>query len=562
MKPVYLFSLLPVLLLAALIKSINLTESTTAPVFDKPELSAIPVCGLSHVGGVPHTLLTQAVALRPNVGQFLTPTSTKNGKAQAYFEQGMGYLHGYALVEAARSFHEALRNDSTMVMAHVGLSRVFTQLDDSKAARDAAEMAQKLTQYASEREQAHVQLRFVQLKAIDSLQNKTLLNAYRSAIKEQLKRFPADAELWLMAGNAYEGQASGRGQGSSKAGIAIYEKVLRKFPNHPSAHHFLIHSYEGQAEYQKALEHGKVYADMAPNLAHALHMYAHDLMKTGNVDEAIVQMKQTDNIERNLYKSERYESMYDWHHIHNISLLALCYQYQGRIGEAETLVKERYETERPISPEQTFYNKMGYPALLINQNRDAEAMTMITELTTAKTPGERSIGHSMLGMVQLKNNQLDLARRSLTASLAELKEAKKGKNSGRLSSWLEPHPKFLAALIALSDPAEREKGLADIRKFQHSAHKQFGPDPWAEALFQLEAIAQVAWQLNLPDFAEESTKLLAKHDPAYPGTHFALARLATQKGDAATAERENQLARQGWSKADKVFMAQNFGKKK
>lgn len=524
------------------------------------ELDQIPVCGLTHVGGVPSTLLRQTVVLRSGVGQFATPTSTKSEKAQAYFEQGMGYLHGYALVEAARSFHEALRHDSTMVMAHVGLSRVFMELDDNKAAREAAETAQTLIQYASEREQAHVLLRFVQQKAVDSLRNNTLLKEYRSAIKQQLKRFPEDAELWLMAGNAYEGQASGRGQGSSRAGIAVYEKVLRKFPNHPSAHHFLIHAYEGQAEYQKALEHGKAYAGLAPNLAHALHMYAHDLMKTGNADEAIAQMKQTDNIERNLYKSEQYESMYDWHHIHNISLLALAYQYQGRIGEAEVLVKERYQTARPISPEQTFYNKMGYPALLINQNRNAEAMPMVTELTTAKTPGERSIGHSLLGMIQLKNNQLDLARQSLKASLDELKEAKKGKNSGRLSSWLEPHPKFLSALIALTDPEEREKGLADIRKFQLSAHKQFGPDPWAEALFQLEAIVQVAWQLNLPEFAEESTKLLAKHDPNYPGTHFALARLATHKGDTETAKREQQLARQGWAKADKMFLAQNFGK--
>ncbi|WP_157579248.1 tetratricopeptide repeat protein [Spirosoma montaniterrae] len=336
---------------------------------------------------------------------------------------------------------------------------------------------------------------------------------------------------------------------------------MRKFPNHPSAHHFLIHAYEGRADYQRALEHGKVYASMAPNLAHSLHMYAHDLMKTGNVDEAIAQMKQTDGIERNLYKTEGYPSMYDWHHIHNISLLALCYQYQGRISEAEALVKERYETERPINRAQTFYNKMGYPALLIKQNRDAEALPMAIQLTTAQTPGEQAIGHCLVGMIQLKQGQLDPARQSLKASMSALKEAKKHDKSNRLSSWLEPHPKFLSALIALSDPAERDKGLIEIRKFQATARAQYGPDPWAEALFQLETIVQVAWQLNLFDLAEASTKLLAEHDPAYPGTHFALARLAAQKGDAATAQREQQLARQGWSKADAPFLTQNFDRK-
>ncbi len=566
MKRIYLYSFLPVFLLVLVIGKLTEPAKYQSLTPSVPNVPVIPICGLVHVGGVPNTLLKQPVALRPNVGQFPTPTSSKNEKAQAYFEQGMGYLHGYALVEAARSFHEALRNDSTLVMAHVGLSRVYMELDDSKAALAAAETAKKLSAYASEREKAHVDLRFAQLKAVDSLTNQKLLNDYRLAINKQVKRFPQDAELWLIAGNAYERLASGRGQGSSTASIAIYEKVLQMFPNHPSAHHFLIHAYEGMADYTKALEHGKIYAQMAPNLAHAMHMYAHDLMKTGDVGEAIAQMKLTDGIERNLYKTEQYPSMYDWHHIHNISLLALCYQYQGRIGEAEQLVKERYMTERPINREQTFYNKMGYPALLINQNRDAEALPIITELTTAKTAGERSIGHYLLGLIQVKKSQLDQARLSLKASEDELKEAKKTKDSDWLAAWLEPHPKFLAALIALSDrndgpPNEREKGLADVRKFQISAHEQYGPDPWAEALFQLETIAQVALQLKLTDFAEESINLLAKHDPSYPGTHFAIARLATLKGDAATAQREQQLARQGWSKADGVFLAQNFGKR-
>ncbi|GAB2578386.1 tetratricopeptide repeat protein [Spirosoma areae] len=561
MKRVYLYSFVPILLVFLVVgKRTGPARSLLPAPVSTLAFSTIPICGLAHVGGIPNTLLKQSVALRSNVGQFPAPTSTKNEKAQAYFEQGMGYLHGYALVESARSFHEALRYDSTMVMAHVGLSRVYMELDDAKAAQKAAETAKALSGYASEREKAHIELRFAQLKAVDSLNNQKLLNEYRLKINQTVKRFPQDAELWLIAGNAYERFADGRGQGSSTASIAIYEKVLQTHPNHPSAHHFLVHAYEGMADYGKAREHGEVYARLAPNLAHALHMYAHDLMKTGDVDEAIAQMKQTDAIERNLYKTEKYESMYDWHHIHNISLLGLCYQYQGRMQEAEQLVKERYMTARPTNPERTFYNKMGYPALLITQNRDAEAVPIAKELTTGKTPGERVIGHYLLGLTQVRKNQLDQARLSLEASQNALKEAKKAANTDWLNAWLEPHPKFLAALIALSDPAEREKGLVDIRKFQTSAHEQFGPDPWIEALFQLEMIAQVAWQLKLPDFAEESTKLLAEHDPNYPGTHYALARIASLKGDAALAERERQLARQGWSKADAAFLSQNFPK--
>ncbi|MFC5408566.1 hypothetical protein ACFPMF_04560 [Larkinella bovis] len=564
MKRLHVHSLLPALLIALLVGEYSSSDKqpATEAVLVGPELPAAPICGFTHVGGVPSQLLAQPVALRANVGQFPTPTSTKNPKAQAYFEQGMAYLHGYSLVEAARSFHEALKHDSTLVMAHVGLSRVYLQLEDHPAALKAAEKAKALSDYASEREKAHVELRFAQLKAVDSLSNQKLLNDYRNKVYTAVRKFPTDPELWLLSGNSYEKFATGRGQGSTTGSIAIYEKILQFAPNHPAAHHYLIHAYEGMTDYVKALEHGKAYARLAPNLAHALHMYAHDLMKTGNVDQAIAEMKRTDAIERNLYASENYDAMYDWHHIHNISLLALSYQYQGRIQEAEQLVKERFAIQRPINLERTFYNKMGYPTLLIQQNRDAEALPIADEMTRGKTPGERVIGHYLLGMIALKKNQLESAKASLKAAQTELVEAKKIAQTDWLNAWLDPHPKFLAALIGLHDPASREKGLADIRKFQASARDQTGPDPWIEALFQLEMIAQVAYQLKLNDFAEEATKVLAAHDPYYPGTHFALARIAELKGDKPTAERERQLARQGWSKADAVFLAQNFPKNK
>ncbi|WP_128543706.1 tetratricopeptide repeat protein [Larkinella soli] len=559
MKRLYVHSMLPLLLIALLIGAPFRKENqTTNRPADATGLPYAPICGLSHVGGIPASLLEQPVALRPNLGQYPTPTSTKNQKAQAYFEQGMAYLHAYSLVEAARSFHEALRQDSTLAMAQAGLSRVYVQMEDFPAARKAAEKAKRLEKYADEREKAHIELRFAQLKALDSLNNQKLLNEYRRVIFQAVRRFPEDAELWLMAGHAYERFASGRGQGSSPGSIAIYEKILQKAPDHPAAHHFLVHAYEGMTDYAKAREHGAAYAKLSPNQAHALHMYAHDLMKTGDVDEAIAQMKRTDAIERGLYQSEKYPSMYDWHHIHNISLLALCYQYQGRIREAEALHKEKFETQRPVNPERTFYNKMGYPALLISQNRETEAVSIARDLTKGSTPGERVIGHYLLGMVNLKKNRLEAAREDLKASEAELAVARKGEQTDWLAAWLDPHPRFLAALLALSDPGRRAEGMKNIRKFQAGAREQFGPDPWAEALFQLEMIAQVAWQLKLYDFAEESAKLLAEHDPAYPGTHLALARIAEWKGDKAAADRERKLARQGWSKADPVFLAQSL----
>lgn len=511
----------------------------------------IPICGLTHVGGIPSTVLQQTIPHRADVGTYPTPTSTRVTEAQAFFEQGTAYLHGYSLVEAARSFHQALRMDSTLAMAHVGLSRVYSQLDDPTAARREANRARSLERYASDREKAHIQVRFSQLTALDSLANDRLLQDYRRELGQAIRRFSHDAELWLLLGNAQERYASGRGQGSSPAGIAIYEKVLALAPNHPAAHHYLIHSNEGMMNYEQALRHGEAYARLSPNLPHARHMYAHDLMKTGQVDKAIIELNKADSQEETLYQTDRYKPDYDWHHAHNLNLLALCYQYQGRMTNAGQTLRRTYALTTPGRDHWSFYTKRSYPEWLISTGQTAEAQPMATAMSQATVPAERLTGHYLLGLIALRQHNLAQAVAEQRAAEAELPALRK--LTDRLSQWVEPYPKFLGALIQLNDPAQRGPALDSVRTFQKTARAQYGPDPWAEALFQLETIASVAQQQGLKEFADESVKLMAQHDPNYPGTHYALAQIATRNGDTTMAKRELALAKQGWQQADAAF---------
>ncbi|MCY7352621.1 MAG: hypothetical protein LH606_18515 [Cytophagaceae bacterium] len=514
-------------------------------------VSRIPICGQTHVGGIPSALLRQPVVLRTGLGAVPTPTSTKSPEAQAFFEQGMAYLHGYVWVEAARSFHQAFRADSTLAMAHVGLSRVYSQLEDTTAARREARRAKSLERFASEREKAHIKVRFSQLRAVDSLLNESYLGAYRRDLSAAIRKFPNDAELWLLYGNAHERYATGRGQGSGAVVVAIYEKILRLVPDYPAAHHYLIHANEGMMDYDAALRHGEVYARLAPNLPHARHMYAHDLMKTGRIDAAIAYLAGADSIERHTYQTEAYPADYDWHHTHNLTLLALCYQYQGRMAEAETALKRVYALTRPGEPEWAFYTKKTYPELLLTTGRTREAEALAADLTRAKTGGERLLGHYILGLAHLQNNRWAEAKREADASAAELPTVRRADPTGRITSWVKPYPEFLSALIYLREPGTA--GIDSVRAFQKEARNQYGPDGWIEALFQLETIARQAQAAGRTEFAAEATKTLADHDAGYAGTHYALAVLARQRGDAAVAQRELALASTGWQRADASF---------
>src|SRR5262249_51383453 len=114
---------------------------------------------------LPRDLIERPLPLRMGIGTAHDPVGTRNPQAQAYYDQGLAYLHSYMWVEAARSFHQALRLDSTLAMAEVGLSYAYAELNAPGEARAALDRAQRLAAGASEHDRRHVELRAAQMAA-------------------------------------------------------------------------------------------------------------------------------------------------------------------------------------------------------------------------------------------------------------------------------------------------------------------------------------------------------------------------------------------------------------
>ena len=110
------------------------------------------------VGYVPRDVLETPITLRNNIGHVNDPVTTKSAEAQAFYNQGMAYLHSYVWIDAARSFNQALRLDPNLAMAHVGLFRVFINLDDLPAAAHEVAKAQALQSSVSARERARMEV--------------------------------------------------------------------------------------------------------------------------------------------------------------------------------------------------------------------------------------------------------------------------------------------------------------------------------------------------------------------------------------------------------------------
>jgi tetratricopeptide (TPR) repeat protein len=156
------------------------------------------------VGYIPRNVLQLPITLRNNVGHVNDPVTTSDPEAQAYYNQGVACLHNYVWIDAARSFNQALRLDSQLAMAHVGLFRVFINLNDLPAAAEEVHKAQALQTSLTDRERRRIEVTAKHLEARQDLQNRKKHEAYKKALDVALNVYPEDVELWLLRGNAEE----------------------------------------------------------------------------------------------------------------------------------------------------------------------------------------------------------------------------------------------------------------------------------------------------------------------------------------------------------------------
>src|SRR5215469_11468204 len=88
-------------------------------------------------GPVPEEILSRPMTRHAGVGNAHQKVSTQSAAAQAFYDQGLAYLHSYVWIDAARSFRQALRSDPRLAMAYIGLADAYIGLQDVASTRAA-----------------------------------------------------------------------------------------------------------------------------------------------------------------------------------------------------------------------------------------------------------------------------------------------------------------------------------------------------------------------------------------------------------------------------------------
>jgi pimeloyl-ACP methyl ester carboxylesterase/Tfp pilus assembly protein PilF len=507
-----------------------------------------PHVACASMGWVPRDVLERPVALRTGVGNARERVTTASPESQALYDQGLAYLHGYVWIEAARSFHQALRADPRLAMAWVGLSRVYSGLEDPRAAREALSKAEALAFQATPREQRRVALRARQLDAMEDAADAARHAAYKKAIDEALALDIGDPELWLLRGNAEEPTAAGRGQRGGAASTAFYLEAIRLSPDNAAAHHYLTHSYEQFGQIALALEHGEAFARLAPSVPHAHHMWGHDLRRTGRIDEAIAAFNRTDDLEKAYYAAERIPAALDWHHVHNLDLLATAYQHKGQMKKAEAVMREA--AALPPAIDRVEFDQKQLAAFLLGRQRWDEALQAAERLAQGRWAASRAVSHALAGQAQAAKGRTAEARAALEAADRELAAVPAfvvgiGVGRGQVQPWIDT----LRGELLLRD-GSRAEGRRLLESVARTLRVQPGPDAWMQALFRLEAIARLAREIGDWELAGFMGRQMVEHDAAYAGSHLALALVAEHHGDRRAASASRAEAKRYWRDAD------------
>jgi tetratricopeptide (TPR) repeat protein len=490
---------------------------------------------------IPPEILERPVPIREGRGAVHERVSTTSAAAQAFYDQGLAYLHSYVWIEAARSFHQALRLDAHLAMAYIGLSYAEWQLNRPLEARSALDRARGLADHVSGRERQRISLRAQELDASEHTQDIGRLTRYRRALDEALAADASDVELLLLRGLAEAPAPGDRGQGGVAASIPFYERALKLEPENVAAHHYLTHALENTGHIGEALSHGTTYAALAPAIPHARHMHGHDLRRAGRIDEAIAEFQAAYDLEIEYSRVERVPLDLDWHHQHNLDLLATSFQYVGRMKDAERMFQSSFAIRSVLIVQEL--NRSEWPLYLLSRRRWNEAAAASATMVEHPSPIVSALGHILAGRAAVGAGRFAEGAAEANTALRLIRTLAQG--AGLVTAPFEE----LQGEFFLRT-GQSEKGRTMLESVIRTLRGRPGPDEWVQALFTLESIARTAREVGDWDFAASVARQMIEHDPSYAGSHYAAALVARHAGDSARASSELALAAKYWMSAD------------
>jgi tetratricopeptide (TPR) repeat protein len=303
---------------------------------------------------------TLPAKLLPGMGTVHLAITTTSPDAQQFFDQGVAQMHSFWAREAERSFLQAAALDPAAPMPQWGIAMVAAgdwrprfQIDTldkffgrnaqpaRSRARIAAEKAVELAKVpgkATDLEKMYIAAVAARRDADAKDPEEAFVKGMRALLAAHPGEVEAQLELALMIMRGFTLPDHKPVAPGSTEAVEILRALLARVTDHPGLHHYVIHGFEGSSFAKDAWPSCAKYAELVPNIPHALHMPGHIYSQTGRWSDAVKSFGDAAENERKWMKLDKLYG--DGHHGHNVHYLATAYSFEGRYDDAMEAAKE------------------------------------------------------------------------------------------------------------------------------------------------------------------------------------------------------------------------------
>jgi hypothetical protein len=223
------------------------------------------------------------------LGEVNFPVSC-NDAAKKEFNRAMALFHSFWFDPAKKSFAKVWEHDPECGMAHWGIAIMsmgnpFAWPANPNAMKSAAAAFAEAERLGakSERERDYITALSTFFKDWETADHRSRAVAFEKAMAGVAAKHSNDDEAQILYALVLDATAlpTDKTFANQLKAASILEPLYKKYPNHPGAAHYLIHTYDYAELAEKGLPSARAYAGIAPSVPHALHMPSHIFSRLG-----------------------------------------------------------------------------------------------------------------------------------------------------------------------------------------------------------------------------------------------------------------------------------------
>ena len=380
-------------------------------------LTSIPAIGQEH-----HTSSSEKkAAIVRGLGRVHHSVSTRNPRAQRFFDQGLAYMYAFNHQEAERSFKRAAELDPRLAMSWWGVAlavgpnyNLDVDPDREKQAYDAIQKALSLSSKAPENERAYIEALAKRYTDDPKADLKKLGVEYKNAMAALVKRYPNDLDAATLYAESMMNlrpwqlwSHDGKPAEETEEIIAVLESVMRRAPHHTGANHYYIHAVEASPRPGRALASARRLKTLAPTAGHLVHMPAHIYIRVGDYHGAVLANEAGAKADETYIKNNGAESMYPMmYYNHNLHFLAIAAGFEGRFLTAKKAADQLQASTAPQAKQMPMLEAfVPTPTLILVQFRRWDDILKLSPPDPA-LPLNAAVWHFARGVAQAASGRV------------------------------------------------------------------------------------------------------------------------------------------------------------